>query len=42
MVVYDHALMEGMLKEEHDRIRKDLEKFAEKLKHHGVSSLPSC
>ena len=26
-----------MLKDEHDRIKKDLDKFAEKLKDHGVS-----
>jgi hypothetical protein len=29
--------MEAMLREEQERIKADLEVFAEKLKHHGVS-----
>lgn len=34
--VFDRDVMEAMLKEEQERIKSDLEKFAEKLKHHGL------
>ncbi|KAK3751661.1 hypothetical protein RRG08_065570 [Elysia crispata] len=34
--VFDHEVMEAMLKEEQARIRADLEVFAAKLKHHGL------
>ncbi|XP_071083165.1 universal stress protein Slr1101-like [Haliotis cracherodii] len=34
--VFDREVMEAMLKDEQHKIQKDLEKFAEKLKHHGI------
>lgn len=34
--VFDHEVMEAMLKEEQARIRADLDVFAEKLKQHGL------
>jgi len=34
--VYDSAVMEAMLKEEHQRIQNELEALASKLKHHGL------
>lgn len=34
--VFDRDIMEAMLREEQDRIKTELEVFAEKLKHHGV------
>ena len=47
MYVFDREVLEGMLREEQQRIQKDLEKFAEKLKGLGVSFcdlafIPSC
>ncbi|KAL8614790.1 hypothetical protein ACOMHN_062833 [Nucella lapillus] len=36
MYMFDREVMEGMLKEEHERVQHDLEKFAEKMKALGL------
>lgn len=38
--VFDREVLEAMLKDEQQRIQKDLEKFADKLKSYGVSPFP--
>lgn len=40
--VFDREVLEAMLKDEQQRIQKDLEKFADKLKSYGVSLFPLC
>jgi len=35
-VYVDHDAMVALMKEEHERVKKDLEMFADKLKHHGL------
>ena len=35
--VFDRGVLENMMQEEQKRIQRELERFAEKLKHHGVS-----
>ncbi|XP_041350128.1 universal stress protein Slr1101-like [Gigantopelta aegis] len=34
--VFDRGVLENMIQEEQKRIQRDLERFAEKLKHHGL------